>query len=177
MISPERRATLKKNPVVRLTGWQVTEDNKLYITDFDVLENLLEFPVLGSPRQLPFIDLEPYKGLKVQVGEEKPKHFESEKQLAENIAKQKWEKKILQEAFILKQARSRAERRKVKTFLLHVNLEITCNSFQVPRIAEPEKPPIPFYLDHLNLDKSEKHLANSKEEQLLRSDEHGSKIS
>ena len=52
----------------------------------------------------------------------------------------------------------------------------------MPRIVEPEKPPIPFYLDHLNLDKnldhlnldeSKKHLA--KEEQLLRSDENGSK--
>ena len=108
---------MKKNPVVRLTGWQVTEDNKLHITDFDVLENLLEFPVLAGPRQLPFIDLKPYKGLKVQVDEEKPKHVESEKQLAENIGKQKWEKKILHEAFILKkQARSRAERRKVKHF-------------------------------------------------------------
>ena len=60
------------------------------------------------------------------------------------------------------------------------NFEISCNSFQVPRIVEPEKPPIPFYLDHLNLDKSldnlnldkrEKHLA--REEQLLRLDEHG----
>ena len=69
------------------------------------------------------------------------------------------------------------------------NIEISCNSFQVPRIVEPEKPPIPFYLDHLNLDKSldnlkldksldnlnldkrEKHLA--REEQLLRLDEHG----
>ena len=78
------------------------------------------------------------------------------------------------------------------------NFEISFNSFQVPRIVEPEKPPIPFYLDHLNLDKNldhlnldksrdhlkldksldnlnldkrEKHL--SREEQLLRLDEHG----
>ena len=43
------------------------------------------------------------------------------------------------------------------------------------RIVEPERPPIPFYLDHLNLNpRGEKHL--SKEDQLLRLDEHGSKI-
>ena len=147
LISPERRSTLKKNPVVRLTGWEVTEDNKLHITDFDVLENLLEFPVLGSPRQLPLIDLKPSIRLKVQAEakeKEKAKHVESEKQLAgklvekqaekvaekqlaENITKQKWEKKILHEAFILKQARSRVERRKVKilliTFLFLVNFD------------------------------------------------------
>ena len=105
---------MKKNPVVRLTGWQVTMDNKLHITDFDVLENLLEFPVLGSPRQLPLIDLKPNIGLKTQV-EEKPKHVE--RQLAEKITEQKWEKKKLHEAFILKQTRSRAERRKVKILL------------------------------------------------------------
>ena len=114
LISPERRATLKKNPVVRLTGWQVTEDNKLHITDFDVLKNLLEFPVLGSPRQLPLVDLKAYQGLKVQAEGEKLKHLESEKQLAANIAAQKWEKKILHEAFILKQEKSRqVQRRKV----------------------------------------------------------------
>ena len=193
---------MKKNPVVRLTGWEVTEDNKLHITDFDVLENLLEFPVLGSPRQLPLIDLKPSIKLKVQAeAKEKATHVESEKklaqkqlaeklaekQLAENITKQKWEKKILHEAFILKQARSRVERRKVKIFLTYIllvnclflnNFEISCNSFQVPRIAEPEKPPIPFYLDHLNLDKNLDHLKLdkskndlAKEEQLLRSDE------
>ena len=128
---------MKKNPVVRLTRWQVTEDSKLHITDFDVLENLLEFPVLGSPRQLPLIDLKPYIGLKGKSeAEEKAKHVESKKQLAENISKskkqlaedirkseeqlvanismQKWEKKILHEAFLLKQTRSRVERRKVK---------------------------------------------------------------
>ena len=56
------------------------------------------------------------------------------------------------------------------------NFEISCKLFQVQRMVEPEKPPIPFYLDHLNLskidhlnlDKGEEHLA--KEEQLLRSD-------
>ena len=117
LISPERRATLKKNPVVRLTGWQVTNDNKLHITDFDVLKNLLEFPVLGSPRQLPLVDLKPFKGLKVQAEEEKPNHLESEKQLVAKIAAQKWEKKILHKAFILKQERSRrVERRKVEIF-------------------------------------------------------------
>ena len=91
-------------------------DNKLHITDFDVLENLLEFPVLGSPRQLPLIDLKPNIGLKTQA-EEKPKHVESERQLAEKITEQKWKKKKLHEAFILKQTRSRAERRKVKILL------------------------------------------------------------
>ena len=137
LISPERRATLKKNPVVRLTGWEVTEDNKLHITDFDVLENLLEFLVLGSPRQLPLIDLKPSIKLKVQAeAKEKAKHVESEKklaemlvekeaekvaekQLAENITKQKWEKKILHEAFILKQARSQVERRRKVKILLN----------------------------------------------------------
>ena len=142
---------MKKNPVVRLTGWEVTEDNKLHITGFDVLENLLEFPVLGSPRQLPLIDLKPSIKLKVQAeAKDKAKHVESEKklaekqlaeklaekqleeklaekQLAENITKQKWEKKILHEAFILKQARSRVERRKVEilllTFLFLVNFD------------------------------------------------------
>ena len=109
---------MKKNPVVRLTGWQVTMDNKLHITDFDVLENLLEFPVLGSPRQLPLIDLKPNIGLKTQAEEkEKAKHVESERQLAEKITEQKWKKKKLHEAFILKQTRSRAERRKVKILL------------------------------------------------------------
>ena len=38
------------------------------------------------------------------------------------------------------------------------------------RISQPEKPPVPFYLDHLNLDKKDEHLA--KEEQLLRSEEY-----
>ena len=38
-------------------------------------------------------------------------------ELAENMKKQKWEKKILHEAFILKQTRSRVERRKVKILL------------------------------------------------------------
>ena len=116
LIPPDRRATLKKNPVVRLTGWQVTKESKLLITDFDVIENLLEFPVLGSPRQLPFVDLKPYEGIKVQIEEEKQKQHESEKQLMESIAKQKWEKKILEEVFISKQARSRVDRRKVKYF-------------------------------------------------------------
>ena len=116
LIPPDRRATLKKNPVVRLTGWQVTKESKLLVTDFDVIENLLEFPVLGSPRQLPFVDLKPYEGIKVQIEEEKQKHHASEKQLMESIAKQKWEKKILEEAFISKQARSRVDRRKVKYF-------------------------------------------------------------
>ena len=141
---------MKKNPVVRLTGWEVTEDNKLHITSFDVLENLLEFPVLGSPRQLPLIDLKPSIKLKVQAeAKEKAKHVESEKklaekqlaekklaeeklaekqlaekklaeqQLAENITKQKWEKKILHEAFILKQARSQVERRRKVKILLN----------------------------------------------------------
>ena len=116
LIPPDRRATLKKNPVVRLTGWQVTKESKLLVTDFDVIENLLEFPVLGSPRQLPFVDLKPYEGIKVQIEEEKQKQHESEKQLMESIAKQKWEKKILEEVFISKQARSRVDRRKVNYF-------------------------------------------------------------
>ena len=133
-----------------MTGWEVTEDNKLHITDFDVLENLLEFPVLGSPRQLPLIDLKPSIRLKVQAEakeKEEAKHVESEKQLAgklvekqaekvaekqaeklaekqlaENITKQKWEKKILHEAFILKQTRTRVERRKVKILLFNIAL-------------------------------------------------------
>ena len=95
----------------------MTKDNKLHITDFDVLKNLLEFPVLGSPRQLSLVDLKAYQGLKVQAEGEKPKHLESEKQLAANIAAQKWEKKILHEAFILKQEKSRqVQRRKVNIY-------------------------------------------------------------
>ena len=42
-------------------------------------------------------------------------------------------------------------------------------------MVEPEKPPIPFYLDHLNLNlQGEKHSA--KEDQLLRLDDHDVKI-
>ena len=93
------------NPLVRLTGWEVTKENKLLISDFDVIENLLQFPVLGSPRQLPFVDLKAFEGSKfnvqefndsssvqVKIEEEKPLlAAENEKLLAEKIAKQKSE--------------------------------------------------------------------------------------
>ena len=93
------------NPVVRLTRWEVTKESKLLISDFDVIENLLQFPVLGSPRQLPFVDLKAFEGFKfnvqelndsssvqVKVEEEKPLLAEeNEKLLAEKIAKQKSE--------------------------------------------------------------------------------------
>ena len=93
------------NPLVRLTGWEVTKESKLMISDFDVIENLLQFPVLGSPRQLPFVDLRAFEGFKfnaqelndsssvqVKVEEEKPLLAEeNEKLLAEKIAKQKSE--------------------------------------------------------------------------------------
>ena len=96
---------LRMNPVVRLTRWEVTKENKLLISDFDVIENLLQFPVLGSPRQLPFVDLKAFEGfqfnvqetkdsssVQVKVEEEKPLlAAENEKLLAENIAKQKLE--------------------------------------------------------------------------------------
>ena len=96
---------LRMNPLVRLTRWEVTKESKLLISDFDVIENLLQFPVLGSPRQLPFVDLKAFEGLKinvqelndsssvqVKVEEEKPLlAAENEKLLAENIAKQKLE--------------------------------------------------------------------------------------
>ena len=105
MIPPEKRAMLRMNPVVRLTRWEVTKENKLLISDFDVIENLLQFPVLGSPRQLPFVDLKAFEGFKfnvqelndsssvqVKVEEEKPLLAEeNEKLLAEKIAKQKSE--------------------------------------------------------------------------------------
>ena len=105
MIPPEKRAILRMNPVVRLTGWEVTKESKLLISDFDVIENLLQFPVLGSPRQLPFVDLKAFEGFKfnveelndsssvqVKVEEEKPLLAEeNEKLLAEKIAKQKLE--------------------------------------------------------------------------------------
>ena len=93
------------NPLVRLTRWEVTKENKLLISDFDVIENLLQFPVLGSPRQLPFVDLKAFEGFKfnvqelkdsssvqVKVEEEKPLLAEeNEELLAEKIAKQKLE--------------------------------------------------------------------------------------
>ena len=96
---------LRMNPLVRLTRWEVTKENKLLISDFDVIENLLQFPVLGSPRQLPFVDLKAFEGFKfnvqelndsssvqVKVEEEKPLlPAENEKLLAEKIAKQKSE--------------------------------------------------------------------------------------
>ena len=96
---------LRMNPLVRLTGWEVTKESKILISDFDVIENLLQFPVLGSPRQLPFVDLKAFEGFKfnvqelndsssvqVKVEEENPLlAAENEKLLAENIAKQKLE--------------------------------------------------------------------------------------
>ena len=96
---------LRMNPLVRLTGWEVTKESKILISDFDVIENLLQFPVLGSPRQLPFVDLKAFEGCKfkvqelndsssvqVKVEEEKPLLAEeNEKLLAEKIAKQKSE--------------------------------------------------------------------------------------
>ena len=105
MIPPEKRAILRMNPLVRLTRWEVTKENKLLISDFDVIENLLQFPVLGSPRQLPFVDLKAFEGFKfnvqelkdsssvqVKVEEEKPLLAEeNEELLAEKIAKQKLE--------------------------------------------------------------------------------------
>ena len=96
---------LRMNPLVRLTRWEVTKENKLLISDFDVIENLLQFPVLGSPRQLPFVDLKAFEGFKfnaeelkdsssvqVKVEEEKPLlTADNEKLLAEKISKQKLE--------------------------------------------------------------------------------------
>ena len=51
-IDPEKRVKLLKNPVVRVSSWFLRE-NVIHITSFTLIENTLDFPVIGSPKLIP----------------------------------------------------------------------------------------------------------------------------
>ena len=55
-MAPEKRVKLLKNPVVRVSAWFLRED-EIHITSFIVIENKLDFPVIGSPKLIPTSNL------------------------------------------------------------------------------------------------------------------------